>query len=122
MKALIITGSLLLLIYISYRTYRIATLDAGLGSKVTAGAVILDVRTPSEYSRGHIEGSVNMPLSTLKKGSATLDTGKTYITCCSHGFRSVKAETLLKGQGFKHVYNGGAWSDLEKYTPKREER
>lgn len=42
-----------------------------------------------------------------------LDPKKTYITVCSHGLRSVKAENILKERGFKHIYNGGAWTDLQ---------
>ncbi|MCJ7936127.1 MAG: rhodanese-like domain-containing protein [Chryseobacterium sp.] len=43
-----------------------------------------------------------------------LDPEKIYITVCSHGLRSVKAENILKEKGFRSVYNGGAWSDLQK--------
>ena len=31
------------------------------------GAQIIDVRTPAEYSGGHIKGSINIPLDTLQK-------------------------------------------------------
>lgn len=31
------------------------------------GSIFLDVRTPEEYSEGHIEGSINLPLHELKK-------------------------------------------------------
>jgi len=113
MKTILITGGVMLLIYVSYRTYRFATLDNGLDTKIKNGAVILDVRTENEYKTGHIEGSINISLGTIRQRYVELDTNKTYITCCSHGLRSVKAETILKEKGFKHVYNGGAWSDLE---------
>ncbi|RYD51864.1 MAG: rhodanese-like domain-containing protein [Sphingobacteriales bacterium] len=109
----ILTGSALLL-YTSYRTYQLATLDTGLAAKVAAGAVVLDVRTPAEYDRGHIDGSVHIPLGTLRQRYRELDTGQTYITCCSHGLRSVKAVQLLQDRGYRHVYNGGAWVDLQK--------
>ncbi|MFM9989684.1 rhodanese-like domain-containing protein [Flavobacterium sp.] len=114
MKTIYIIGGVILLIYISYRTYRFATLDNGLDKKITNGAVILDVRTEKEYKTGHIDGSINISLGTIREKYIELDTSKTYITCCSHGLRSVKAETILKEKGFKNVFNGGAWSDLEK--------
>jgi phage shock protein E len=114
MKILLIAATSLLVIYLSYRTYRYATLDNGLAAKISNGAVILDVRTEKEYSTGHIDGSINISLGTIRERYTELDPGKTYITTCSHGLRSVKVETLLKERGFKHVYNGGAWSDLEK--------
>lgn len=114
MKMIYIIGGIVLLIYISYRTYRFATLDNGLDKKIANGAVILDVRTENEYKTGHIDGSINISLGTIRERYIELDTSKTYITCCSHGLRSVKAETILKEKGFKNVFNGGAWSDLEK--------
>ncbi|WES98877.1 rhodanese-like domain-containing protein [Chryseobacterium arthrosphaerae] len=110
---LIICGSAIIL-YAVYRAYRIQTLDDGLPALVRKGAVILDVRTEKEYETGHIEGSVNISLGTIRERYVELDPQKTYITVCSHGLRSVKAESILKEKGFKKVYNGGAWSDLQK--------
>lgn len=114
MKKIFVIVGIVLLIYISYKTYYLATLDNGLAQKIENGAVILDVRTENEYKSGHIEGSINISLGTIRERYTELDNSKTYITCCSHGLRSVKAETILKGKGFKNVFNGGAWSDLEK--------
>jgi phage shock protein E len=118
MKAFLITAGIVLMVYIVYRTYRFATLDKGLKEKITNGAVILDVRTDPEYKTGHIDGSLNISLGTLRERYTELDTAKTYITTCSHGLRSVKAESILKERGFKHVYNGGAWPDLENMVTK----
>lgn len=113
MKAVIITLVSLLVIYIAYRTYRFAMLDKGLDNEIAKGAIILDVRTEREYETGHIDGSVNISLGTIRERYKELDPDKTYITTCSHGLRSVKVESLLKERGFKHVYNGGAWTDLQ---------
>lgn len=114
MKTALIVLSSLFIIYIGYRTYRFATLVDGLPARIAKGAIILDVRTQGEYETGHIEGSVNISLGSIRQRYVELDPEKTYITTCSHGLRSVKAESLLKERGFKNVYNGGAWIDLEK--------
>lgn len=113
MKTLYIIGGVILLIYISYWTYRFVTLDEELDKKIENGAIILDVRTEKEFKTGHINSSLNISLGTIRERYIELDTNKTYITCCSHGLRSVKAETILKEKGFKSVYNGGAWTDLQ---------
>jgi len=118
MRYAVITVVSLLTIYLSYRTYRYAMLDKGLDDKISRGAIILDVRTEDEYNTGHIEGSINISLGTIRERYMELDTEKTYITTCSHGLRSVKVETLLKERGFKNVYNGGAWTDLEQVVEK----
>lgn len=120
MRTIVIVGAVLLLVYITYRTYRFVKLDDGLAEKITKGAIILDVRTEDEYKTGHIKGSVNISLGTIRERYIELDTSKTYIICCSHGLRSVKVESLLRERGFKHVYNGGAWPDLNKLVPQGE--
>jgi len=113
MKNLILFCGLMLAVYVAYRIYRYQTLDDRLETLIKNGAVILDVRTESEYKTGHIPGSENISLGTLRERSAGLNRSKTYITVCSHGLRSVKAEHILKERGFKNVYNGGAWIDLQ---------
>ncbi|UKB77506.1 rhodanese-like domain-containing protein [Chryseobacterium sp. MEBOG07] len=114
MKSFLIFCGIALILYVAYKIYRFQTLDNGLPELMKKGAVILDVRTEKEYETGHIEGSVNISLGTIRERYRELDPGKTYITVCSHGLRSVKAENILKERGFKHIYNGGAWSDLQK--------
>lgn len=112
MKNAVIFLGIVLTVYIIYRIYKFQTLDNGLDQLIKNGAVILDVRTEKEFSTGHIPGSRNISLGTIRERYIELDPDKTYITVCSHGLRSVKAESLLKERGFKNVYNGGAWSDL----------
>jgi phage shock protein E len=114
MKNLLLFCGIALTLYVVYRIYRFQTLDNGLPGLLKKGAVILDVRTEKEYETGHIEGSVNISLGTIRERYVELDPEKTYITVCSHGLRSVKAENILKERGFKHIYNGGAWTDLQK--------
>jgi phage shock protein E len=118
MKTILIICGIALITYIAYRTYRIVTLDKGLSTLVAKGAIILDVRTVGEFESGHIKGAVNIPLSHLHKGTINLDTNATIITCCSHGLRSVKAVSVLHERGYRKVYNGGAWSDLEESISK----
>ena len=114
MKIIFIISGILLLLYVSYKVYSIYNLDKGLDKLIANGAVILDVRTQAEYETGHIKNSVNIVMSHLRTDSIPFDTNQVIITCCSHGLRSIKAVELLKSRGFKNVYNGGAWSDLEK--------
>ncbi|MEI6945867.1 rhodanese-like domain-containing protein [Paraflavisolibacter sp. H34] len=114
MRTLILAGCVFLLLYITYRTYRSVKLGKGLDRLLADGAVLLDVRTEGEYAAGHLPGSLNISLGTIRERYTELDPGKTYITYCSHGLRSVKAQSLLQERGFKNVYNGGALPDLEK--------
>lgn len=78
------------------------------------GALIIDVRTPGEYATGHIKGSMNMPVDSLKANLAKLkDKNRTIITCCASGMRSSAAKSILKMNGFSNVYNGGSWHGLQ---------
>ncbi|WP_312089628.1 rhodanese-like domain-containing protein [Chryseobacterium sp.] len=77
------------------------------------GAVILDVRSKSEYDGGHIKNSVNIPVDQLQKNLSKLkDKNKPIITCCASGMRSALAKSILQNNGYKNVHNGGGWSSL----------
>jgi phage shock protein E len=84
-----------------------------LAALVKDGAIVVDVRTPAEYKGGHIRGSVNMPLDSLRgRVSELKKKGKPVITCCRSGARSGMAVSILKAAGIE-CYNGGAWDKLE---------
>ena len=92
----------------------------GFGPKVNyaelvkQGAIILDVRSPGEYSGGHIKGSINISVDVLKANLSKLKNKNTpIITCCASGMRSASAKSILKSNGFVEVYNGGGWSSLQ---------
>lgn len=80
--------------------------------------IVLDVRTPEEYARGHINNATNLNLYDAKFVTklTQLDRAKTYVVHCAAGLpngRSRKAVALLDSLGFKHIHhvNGGfnAW-------------
>ena len=91
----------------------------GLGPKldykelVEAGAIIVDVRTKGEYQCGCIRESINIPVQDLQRHLGRFKKDKAIITCCASGMRSGTARRILLSHGFKEVYNGGAWSNLQ---------
>ena len=78
--------------------------------------VILDVRTPGEFSAGHIAGAVNLDYNApdFQEKAAALDKNKTYLVHCAVGGRSVRACEKLNHLDFPNLYNlpGGfkAWA------------
>ena len=79
---------------------------------VQNGAVIIDVRTPGEFTAGHIPGSKNISLDKLPAGLKELKKlNRPIITCCQSGTRSGIASRMLKNAGVD-AYNGGAWNAL----------
>ena len=78
------------------------------------GALIVDVRSKGEYASGHINGSINISVDTLRSNLGKLkDKNRTIITCCASGMRSASAKSILKSNGYTSVYNGGGWSSLK---------
>jgi phage shock protein E len=81
---------------------------------VSNGALIVDVRSAGEYSGGHIQGSINIPVDTIQSKMAELKKkGKPVITVCLSGARSGMAQNALTAAGIE-AYNGGPWLSLEK--------
>lgn len=79
------------------------------------GGIIIDVRTNSEFSSGHIKDSKNIPLNVLPHNLQKLKSKqKPVITCCASGMRSASAKKILESNGFTQVYNGGGWRSLDK--------
>jgi rhodanese-related sulfurtransferase len=80
---------------------------------VQDGAIILDVRTTSEFGGGHIKGSVNVPLNKLPQYLPKIkDKSKPIIVCCASGSRSAQAMGVLKYNAFSNIYDGGSWFRL----------
>lgn len=84
-----------------------------LAEWAAAGALIVDVRSPSEYASGHIPGSLNLPLDSLPAGLAKHRKGQSVIVCCASGMRSGMAKRLLEADGHAPVANGGSWLSLK---------
>ena len=79
---------------------------------IAEGAIIVDVRTPAEYKSGHISGSINIPVDSIKAKIDDLrKKNQTIITCCRSGARSGVAKDILLNAGID-AYNGGPWNLL----------
>jgi rhodanese-related sulfurtransferase len=86
-----------------------------LATLITDGALIIDVRTPAEFSSGHLKKAINIPLGNLQGRLAKLKKDRPIITCCASGMRSRSARSILRSNGFGEVYNGGSWQNLRKF-------
>ena len=72
-----------------------------------ADFVILDVRTQSEYSEGHIAGAILIDyyLRNFKDRLAGLDREKRYFVYCRLGNRSSQAASTMTALGSRRVFN-----------------
>ncbi len=79
---------------------------------VSEGAIIVDVRSVAEYKSGHIPGSLNIPLDSIRTKMEELKKkNKTVITVCRSGARSSAAKSQLSANGIT-AFNGGPWNSL----------
>lgn len=77
-------------------------------------AVLVDVRTPQEYSEGHIPCSRNVPLQSIDDiRNITARKDVPLFVYCHSGTRSCKAACILREMGYTRVENiGGICSYL----------
>lgn len=62
------------------------------------GAILVDVREPNEFARGHLKGAINYPLTSLERHVGVLQ-GKVCLLYCASGMRSQRAAKKLKSLG-----------------------
>lgn len=79
--------------------------------KRTEGAVLVDVRTASEYKAGHIPGSINVPLDQILGITQYVEDKSTPLFLyCRSGNRSGKAAGYVRSLGYTSITNIGGIS------------
>ena len=78
-------------------------LVAEAAAKRDAGAFILDVRTPDEWSTVHIPGATLIPLDQLGSRLNEVPKDKEVVVVCHSGNRSKQGRDILKNAGFSQV-------------------
>ena len=71
--------------------------------------IILDVREQAEFSLGHVEGALNIPVGSLSASSSELKNlpkDSSIIVYCQSGGRAGLAQEKLHNIGFTNVHNG----------------
>lgn len=84
-------------------------------SSVTA---VIDVRTPGEYTEGHLEGAANVDWQSdnFMEIFSQLPTTGTYVIYCKSGNRAGQAQKALEAEGFTNVINAGSLQDASVAT------
>ena len=92
-----------------YRSRRISASDAKDLITRYPDAIILDVRTESEFQRRHIPGAILLPDFDIKYMAASVlpDYYALILVYCQSGNRSRSATNLLVSMGYKNVYDFG---------------
>ena len=99
-------------------TVDIGTADAYIADFET---ILLDIRTPEEFTEARIEGAVNIDFyeADFADRIAGLDRDSTYVVYCRSGNRSGQAMELFRDLGFTDVHEvgGGILAWLEAGLP-----
>lgn len=86
--------------------------NENLATIVNEGAFLVDVRSQSEFTSGHVKGSVNIPLDQVSSQLSKFKGKENIIVFCRSGNRSGQAKSILEQNGFTNVTNGGTWQDV----------
>lgn len=75
------------------------------------GALVIDVRTPREFSAGHLTQAINIPVDDIEGivGGKIKDKNKVLLLHCQTGMRSNKAVKKLAEIGYANAYNLGSY-------------
>ena len=75
------------------------------------GAVLIDVRSPAEFTTGHLNGAINLPLPQIDAliGDHVKDKDQVLLLHCQSGMRSGVARNRLSALGYTRAYNLGSY-------------
>lgn len=76
-------------------------------NEIPEKAILIDCRTPEEFSEKNIEGAINIDIMALDflNEISSLDKMETYVVYCRTGGRSRRAVDLMQSLGFREAYN-----------------
>jgi hydroxyacylglutathione hydrolase len=82
-----------------------------LAAAIAAGEapVVVDVRRPDEWAAGHVPGSINLPLGSLRQGLGELPAGPIWVHCAA-GYRAAVAAGFADRAGRDVTLVDDAWA------------
>ncbi len=83
------------------------TLRSWLAEDDATRPVVLDVRSSAVFARGHVPGSINVPLNRLPErlGSALCDKKRKVVCVCQGSVQSAYAVAFLYERGYRNALN-----------------
>lgn len=103
---------LALVAWFGYKWWNSRRVVALLPTLKAQGALLVDVRSVGEFATANAPGTVNIPLGDLGSRLAEIPKTAPVVLCCASGSRSGMAKLMLKKNGYREVYNVGAWTKL----------
>ena len=81
-----------------------------------SNALLIDVRTKKEFSKGHIKGAINIPFHVIAKEIDDVATSRdqSIVLYCIKGLRAWLAKRSLNKKGCNNVINEGGYKKIIK--------
>jgi phage shock protein E len=81
-------------------------------SHLENGALLIDVRSPSEFRSRHLPNAINLPLDQIETmlPQRVRDKHQLLLLHCESGMRSGAAKKKLKDMGYLHAFNLGSYA------------
>ena len=75
------------------------------------GALVIDVRSRSEFDSGHLTNAINIPLDEIESALPKRVTDKSQVLLlhCASGMRSGMAQKKLNRLGYTNAFNLGSY-------------
>ncbi len=84
-----------------------------LASADAVGAIVVDVREPSEYATGHVPGARLIPAREIRARLYELPRRSTVYLICANGARSLDLVPFMRAVGYDaYSVAGGMWAWL----------
>ena len=83
------------------------------------GLVIIDLRTPHEFEKGHLPGALNVPIEDLRYRGSLLDVykDKPILLYCRTVNKTARAIRIIKDRGFKSLFAlRGGYEEFKLYN------
>jgi len=80
------------------------------------GALVIDVRTPSEFASGHLANAINLPLDAMEASlpRRVRDKNQVLLLHCQSGVRSSVARKKANALGYASAFNLGGYARASK--------
>jgi len=109
----LIIAAVVAVVFMIKKTGQISAKDAL--EKLKNGALVIDVRSPGEFSSGHLAKAINIPLDEIETAvpKRVKDKNQVLLLHCASGMRSGMAKSKLIGMGYTNAFNLGGYGRAE---------
>ena len=111
---ILVIAAIVAVIFMMKKSGQISAKDAL--EKLRNGALVIDVRSPGEFSSGHLPKAINIPLDEIETAlqKRVKDKNQMLLLHCASGMRSGMAKSKLIGMGYTNAFNLGGYGRAEK--------